>query len=143
MSQRVDAEGSLLNKENSKDSSIDESAPPVTPAEAADEHWEDHTHEDENLEVVLVLPDDDWVFVEIGNIGSTNSLWVLLHQHPSEMRVHQAFADRIWIFLGVGVSVMSTMITSPPSDRALDSTTANPSEEDSKRQSGRVRGMCP
>ena len=138
MSQRVDAESGLLHEEDSEDASIDEPAEPVTPAEAANECGKDEAHEDDNLQVVLVLPDNDRVLVEIRNIGSSNSLWVLLHQHPSKMRVQKTLADRVRIFLGICVSVMSTMITSPPPHRAFDSSTTGSSEEHSKRKGSRI-----
>jgi len=63
--QRVDTEGSLLNKENSEDSSVDETSHPVSPSEASDKARENHAHEDDGLDVVSVLPDDDWVIVQI------------------------------------------------------------------------------
>jgi hypothetical protein len=32
-----------------------------------------------------MLPDDDGVIVEVGDVGTADALWVLLHDHPSEM----------------------------------------------------------
>ena len=113
--QRVDAEGSLLNEENSEDASIDEATPPIAPAEACNECREDKTHEEDNLEIVAMLPDHNGVFVEIRDVGTAYSLWVLLHEHPPEVRVKEAFADGVWVLLGVGVSMMSTVISCPPS----------------------------
>ena len=114
--QRVDAEGSLLNEKDSKNASVDEATGPVTPAKTSYQGREDQASKEDHLEVVLVLPDDDWVFVEIGDISSTNSLWVLLHEHPAEVRVEKTFADRVWIFLSVGISVMCSVVSCPPSD---------------------------
>lgn len=138
VSQRVDTEGGLLHEEGSKDTSINESAEPVTPAEATDESGQDDGHEDNDLEIVLVLPDNDGILIQIGNIGTANSLGVLLHQHPAEMRVQETLADGIWIFFGVCVSVMGTMITGPPSDGTFDGAASDSSEEDSKRKGGRI-----
>src|SRR4051812_2543024 len=64
--QRVDTEGSLLNKENSEDSSVDETSLPVSPSETTDEAGEDHSHEDDGLDVVAMLPDNDRVIVQVG-----------------------------------------------------------------------------
>lgn len=93
MSKRVDTEGSLLNEKDTEDACVDESTPPVTPTKASDKHREDQTREEHNLEIVLVLPDDDWVFIEIRDVGSANPLRVLLHQHPTEVGVQQALAN--------------------------------------------------
>ena len=93
VSERVDTESSLLDEEDSEDTGVDEATEPVTPAETSDESWEDQTHEDDDLEVVTVLPDDDWVLVQVRNIRATNSLWVLLHEHPAEVGVKKTLAD--------------------------------------------------
>jgi len=63
VSQGVDAEGSLLNEEDSKNSSVDESAHPVTPSETSNETREDHAHENDGLDVVAMLPDNNRVII--------------------------------------------------------------------------------
>ena len=65
MGQGVDAEGGLLNEEDSEDSSVDEAALPVSPSKASDEAGEDHAHEDDSLDVVAVLPDNNGVVVQV------------------------------------------------------------------------------
>lgn len=115
MSKGIDTEGGLLNEEDTEDATIDESTEPVTPAETCNKGWEDQTHEEDDLEVVSVLPDDDGIFVEIRDVCSANSFRVLLHDHPSEVRVHEALADRVRILLRVCVSVMCSVISGPPS----------------------------
>ena len=65
VSKRVDAEGGLLDNEDAKDTSVDESSLPVSPSKTADKHREDHSHEDDGLDVVAVLPNDNWVIVQV------------------------------------------------------------------------------
>jgi len=65
VSKGVDAEGGLLNEEDSENSCVDETSHPVSPSEASDKARENHAHEDDGLDVVSVLPDDDWVIVQI------------------------------------------------------------------------------
>lgn len=115
MGKRVDAESCLLNDESAEDTCIDESTKPVTPKEAGHEHGEGQPHEEDHLEVVLMLPDYDRVLVEVGNISTTETLRVLLHQHPPDVGIEETFADRVRVFVGVGVAVMSPVISSPPS----------------------------
>jgi len=114
--QRVDAESSLLDEEDSENSSVDETSLPVSPSETTDETGEDHSHEDNGLNVVAMLPDNDGVIVQIGDVGTADTLWVLLHDHPSDMRVQKTLPDGVWVLVGVGVSVVSTVISRPPSD---------------------------
>ena len=116
VSERVDTESRLLNEEDAKNTSIDETAHPVTPAITSDKHWEDQAHECNSLEIISVLPDDNRIIVEIRNIRPTDTLWVLLHDHPAEVGVEKTLANRVWVFVGICVSVMGTMISGPPSD---------------------------
>lgn len=143
VSKRVDAEGCLLDDENSQNSSVDEATHPVTPSETADEHREDHSHGDHGLDVVAVLPHDNWVLVEISDVGTADTLGVLLHDHPSEMRVQEALADGVWVLVGIGVSVVSAVVPRPPSDGALYGAATHGSKENLERSGCRVRAMSP
>ena len=109
--QRVDAEGCLLNEEDSKDSCVDEPTHPITPSKTSDQAREDHSHEYNGFDIVAVLPNDNRVIVQIGDIGTTNALWVLLHDHPSKVGVEETLSNRVWVLVGVGISVMSTVIS--------------------------------
>jgi len=59
------------------------------------------------------------------------------------MAVHEALADAVGILGGVGVTVMSAVVTAPPADRTFDGTATNSSEEDLKWKTGRIRLVCP
>ena len=139
----VDAEGGLLDKEDAKDATVDETTEPIAPAKATDEHREDEAHEEYHLKVMTMLPNDDRVLIEVGDVCAANSLGVLLHQHPPKVGIEETFADGIWIFVGVGVSVMCAVITSPPSYRAFDGTPANSCKKDPEREGSRVRRVGP
>jgi hypothetical protein len=58
-----------------------------------------------------VLPDNDWVVIQIRDIGTANAFWVLLHDHPSEVRVEEALANGVWVLVGISVTVMSSVIS--------------------------------
>jgi hypothetical protein len=66
----------LLNKEESQDTGVDNATEPVTPEETGNGSWEDDTHDKRNTDIIAVLPDDNWVLVEIRNVGTTNAFWV-------------------------------------------------------------------
>lgn len=116
MRKGVDTEGGLLDEEDAENTSVDEAAEPVTPAETGNDGGEDETHEDDGLQVVAVLPDHHGVVVEVRDVGSADTLGVLLHEHPTEVRVEETLADGIGVLVGVGVSVVSTVVSRPPSD---------------------------
>ncbi len=65
VSQRVDAKGGLLHEEDAEDAAIDEAAEVVTPTHSTDDAGEDETHKKDHFQVVLVLPNDDRILVEI------------------------------------------------------------------------------
>jgi len=83
--QRVDAEGGLLDEEDSENASVDEAPHPVSPSKTSHKAREDHAHEDNGLNVIAMLPNNDGVIVQVRNIGTTDTLWVLLHDHPSDV----------------------------------------------------------
>ena len=113
MSERVDTECGLLDEEDAQDACIDEATVPVTPAQPCHGHGEYETHEEDDLEVVLVLPYDDWVFVQVADVSTADSLWVLPHQHPAKVAVEQSFPHGVGVFVSVGVAVMCAVIAGP------------------------------
>ena len=143
VSEGVDAEGGLLDEEDAENASVDKASEPVTPTETSDKSREDETHEENDLEVVLVLPDNNGVVVEVRDVGATNALGVLLHEHPAEVRVEETLPDTVGVLVGVGVAVVSAVVTGPPSDGALNGTAANSSQEDLERDGGRVGSVGP
>ena len=143
MGERVDAERGLLDEPDAQDPAVDEAAEEVSPQQAAEERREHQAHGDDRLEVVAVLPDDDGVLVEIGNISAARALRVLLHHHPTQVRVQQALADRVGVLFGIRVAVVSTMVARPPPDRALDGAGADGGKVDLERRRGLVRRVCP
>jgi hypothetical protein len=139
----VDAESSLLNEADSKDAGIDEATQPVTPAETTDKGWQSKSHEKYAFEVVAVLPDNDGVLVEIGDVGATSMLGALLENHPAEVRVEKTLADGVGVLFGVGVAVVRTMLPGPPSNGTLDSTSSNSGEINLEGKRGLVRCVSP
>ena len=85
-----------------------------------------------------MLPDNDRVLVKVGDVGTANALGVLLHDHPAKVAVEKSLAYAVGVLVGVGIAVVGTVVAAPPADGALDSTTANKSEEDAQRKAGIV-----
>ena len=139
----VDTEGGLLDEEDAQDASVDEATPPVTPSETGNQHGDTQAHGEHDLDVVAVLPDDDRVFVEVGDISAANALGVLLHDHPSQVGVEQTLADGVRVLVGVGITVVGTVVASPPASRTLDGTTANSSEPDTQGETSGIRAVSP
>ena len=65
MGKGVDTEGGLLNEEDAEDASVDEAAEEVVEGKATKDGGKDQAHEDDDFEVMTVLPDDDGIFVQV------------------------------------------------------------------------------
>ena len=106
----VYAKCGLLHEENAKDASIDEATEPVIPAKACHNRGQNESHENNNFQVMAMLPNDNRVFVQISNVRTTDPLRVLFHNHPSKMAIQQTLANRVGVLVGVGVSMMGPVI---------------------------------
>lgn len=141
--QGVNAEGGLLDEEDTQNTGVDETTEPVTPAETSDQHGDEKTHGEDDLKVVAVLPHNDGVLVKIRDIGTADALGVLLHDHPAQVGVEQTLADGIGVLVGIGVTVVSTMVASPPADGALNGTATNSCQPDPQGECSGIRGVSP
>lgn len=139
----VDAEGGLLETEGAKNASIDAASPPIPPPKTADESREDQSHKDGGFKVVFVLPDDNCILVEISDVSSAELLWVLLHDHPTDVGIVKAFADGVWIMMSISIPVVCTVVPGPPPDGALDGTSANGGQINLQGDGCLVRGVGP
>ena len=139
----VDTEGSLLDKANSKNTGVDEATKPVTPAETSNDSGEDQAHGENALDVVAVLPDDNGVLVEIGDVGSALALRVLLEDHPADVGIEETLANGVGVLLSIGVTVVSSVAVRPPSNGSLNGTGTNGSEVNSEEQITLVRAVRP
>ena len=90
-----------------------------------------------------MLPDNDGVLVEIGDVGAAGALGVLLEDHPSEMGVEEALVDGVGVLLGVGVAVVGAVLPGPPSNGSLYGTSTDGGEVDLERGGGLVGSVSP
>lgn len=125
---------SIKNKTYSENGAIDEAAEPVVEHETAENGGENDAHDESALQEVLVLPDDDGALVKVGNVGSANALGVLLEDHPAHVGVEETLANGVGVLVGVGVSVVSTVVPRPPPDGAFNGSGTNGSEVDLERK---------
>lgn len=160
----VDAEGGLLDNKHTQDSGVDEATEPVAPAKTGDEGGEDESHEDDALHEVPVLPDNDGILVQVGDVGTTDSLGVLLHDHPANVAVEKTLPHGVGVLLSVGIPVVSTvtncskldvkhrylclvtfryLLSGPPPGRTFHGARSNSRKVDSEGQRCLVTPVCP
>mmetsp|Transcript_6305 Transcript_6305/g.19042 ORF Transcript_6305/g.19042 Transcript_6305/m.19042 type:complete len:280 (-) Transcript_6305:311-1150(-) len=117
---RVHTEGRLMDKEHSAHACVDECAPKVVPENGGDGQRQNERKRDRDRQVVVVLPHDQLVFVEVGDVNPAAAALFLLPHHPSDMRKPEALVHGIGVLLGVNVSVMGPVVPRPPPDRSLE-----------------------
>jgi hypothetical protein len=88
MSKRVDTESGMVNKDKSTNPGKVKSTSPISPEKTGDGSGDKESHDEDDESVVLVLHANEFIRVEIGDIGSTDAFWVLFENHPAEMGIH-------------------------------------------------------
>jgi hypothetical protein len=83
----------VVNETETGGTGEEETALPVVPSKTSDEGGKTEAHEDDQVEVPLVLPLDDRVSREIRNVGGSD-LSSRLDEHPSNVRVPEAYERR-------------------------------------------------
>jgi len=142
MGEGVYAERRVVNESQPGGSGKEESAPPVSPTETGDEGRDEPTHGQHQREVVDVLPPNDLVASQVGDIGGSD-LGSWLEDHPSDMSPPETFVSRVRIKLGVGVPMMSTVTSRPPLDGPLDRSSTAERQRVLQRFRRVVRSMRP
>lgn len=108
----------MMNKDEAEDGGVDVAAAGVAPAEPGDDGGDDKAHEEEELDVVPVLPADDGALAEVGDVCDAG-LAAGLDEHPADVGVVEALVGVVRVELGVGVAVVGTVAAGPPLDGAL------------------------
>lgn len=132
----------MVNKRQSCSSSKDETTKPITPTKTGDGHWEDETHGYDEVDIPPMLPPDDFALAQIGNISNTR-LSSGLQNHPTNVRPPEALVGIVGIKFSVGVAMVSTMSSRPPSNGTFYRASASEGKEIFKRLGGIVRSMGP
>ena len=56
-----------------------------------------------------MLPNNDGVLIQVGDVRPADTLRVLLHDDPADVRIKEALPDRIRVLDGVCVPVVRAM----------------------------------
>ena len=132
----------VVHKAETSCTGKEETTPPVAPTETGDESGHDESHGEQKSDIVLVLPPDDLVSGQVGNVGNTD-LASRLDNHPANVSPPETLVSRVRVEFGISVSVMGSMTSRPPFDRALDGTSPGHRQDVLKRDRGVVRSMRP
>lgn len=140
---RVDTEGGVMDKDETKDGGKEVASAPVTPAETSHGGGEDETHDEDKEEVVFVLPLNELVLVEVVDVSVANLPSGALDQHPANVGKEETAMGAVGVLLSVGPAVVSAVSTGPPLDGALNGASAQQGENKAQGGSCVVCAMCP
>lgn len=132
----------MVDESRAHSTSIEESALEVSPKQTRNESRDDVAHEDQEPDVVVVLPSDNLVLAQVANVGDTR-LATGLDEHPTHVRPPESLVSRVRVEVGVGVAMVSTMTARPPLDGTLDGACTSQSQPNLERLGGVVRAMSP
>lgn len=122
--QRVDTEGRMVNEEESASAGVEETAAPVSPTKTCNCHGHDETHDENERNVVLVLPSHYGALVEIADVRITD-LASGFPEHPANVGPPEALVSVVGVEVGVRVAVMRSMAARPPSNGTLNRSSAS------------------
>lgn len=83
----VDGEGALLDRHDAEDASVYEATFPISPAKTRDQRWHDPGKEYRDGCIVFMLPHDEGVVGEVGDVGAAVFLVVLVKEQPTHVCV--------------------------------------------------------
>jgi hypothetical protein len=98
----------VVDEAQPQNTSIYVSTLSVSPQYPWNNGWNDETHEENEQNVMLVLPANDGVLRKVANIRDS---WLPsgLNHHPTDMGVEKTAMSIVRVKVGVGVTVVSSM----------------------------------
>ena len=105
----------MVDKTQAEDASINISASGIVPEKPGNNGRNSESHEEEEREVVSMLPSYNGVFCKVTYIGNTRLATGFEH-HPADVGVEETLVGIVRIQFGIGIPVVSTMATRPPLD---------------------------
>lgn len=108
----------VMDEDESCSSSVEVTSSPVTPKEAWNGSWDDESHQEEEPDVVGMLPTNDWVVVKVSDICDTRFA-TGLEDHPTDVGPEETVMGPVWVQVGIGVTMVGTMAAGPPFDGTL------------------------
>jgi len=129
VSQGVHHEGVVVDEELAEHGSVVEASPEIAP-NAGDRGGEHCSHDECERAIVLVLPPDPGVGIQILNARPSNLGGVLLEEHPSNVRVPESAVGIVGVTVSISVSVVSSVVTAPPSNGALYGTSTEHEQDE-------------
>ena len=118
----------MMDETQPQNAGIDISALRITPKIPRDECGDSEAHNEDQWDEILVLPLDDGTMGEVRDVRYTGSSTWFEHD-PSHVRVEEPLMGVIRVKVGVGVTMVGTMATTPPLDRAFHSTCTGDSKD--------------
>lgn len=103
--ERVHAERRVVDECQTKSACVNVAAEPVAPQKPGNDRWYNKAHRDNEDVVPLVLPPNNSVPTEVGNICDAR-LDAWFNKHPADVRPPETIGRAVRVERGVGVTVV-------------------------------------
>lgn len=117
----------MMYKNKTKNTRIYISSTSIVPAEPGNNCRYDETHEENQLDVMLVLPPHDGALAQIADVRHTGPT-ARLQKHPTYMRVPETLMGIVRVEVGVGIAMVRPVTSGPPFNRAFHSSGSSKGE---------------
>ena len=114
----------MMNETQPQHTRIHVPALGITPPNPRNKSGHDERHQQDEPQVIPVLPPNNGVLVEITNIGDPR-FSAGLDDHPADMGPEEAAVCVVGVEFGIGVSVVCAVAAGPPFDGAFDCASAS------------------
>src|ERR1700757_3126381 len=114
MTERINAKGTVLKKDDARYSRNKESAErrnPATPDKAENRRQHKRDERADPMDVAM-LPPHERIFLQVDHIVEGRERHELEHQ-PANVGVEKPFGDAVRVFLVINVLVVAAVLTSP------------------------------
>lgn len=110
----------MMYENKTKDARIYISSKSIIPEKPGDNCRYDETDEENQLDVMLVLPPHDGALAQIADVRHTR-LTARLQKHPTYMRVPETLMGIVRVEVSVGIAMVRPVTSGPPLNGAFHS----------------------
>jgi hypothetical protein len=99
----------VVDEAQSSSTGEEEASSPIPPSKTSKKGREDEAHEDDQVEVPLLLPSHDGGLRQVRDVGRSDGS-AGLDEHPADVRVEEASMSVVGVEIGVAVEISKMVV---------------------------------
>jgi len=117
----------VMNETQPHSTSVKVASTPISPAETSNYCRDTKPNNEYQVEVPLMLPSDNCILCQVRHVR-VSCATTRLDDHPTNVRPYETVVSAVRIEVGVGVTMVSAMATTPPFNTPLNGTSTEDCE---------------